>query len=92
MSTLVTGKFTGGKNVSLGRIMTLYSRNVQTYGSLAHDIKRNQCRSGLQTKNRIKSYEKVYSLWRDRLSEMFRCLLREGWLPGSAAGEHRNGH
>src|SRR4029453_12273594 len=26
-----------------GRIMTLYSRNVQTYCSLEHDIKRNQC-------------------------------------------------
>jgi hypothetical protein len=31
------------KAISLGRIMTLYSRDVQTYGSLAHHIKRNQC-------------------------------------------------
>jgi hypothetical protein len=30
-----------------GRIMTLYSRNVQTYCSLAHDIKRNQCQGVL---------------------------------------------
>ena len=27
-----------------GRIMTLYSRNVQIYYSLEHDIKRSQCR------------------------------------------------
>jgi hypothetical protein len=26
-----------------GEIMTLYTRNVQTYYSVAHDIKRNQC-------------------------------------------------
>src|SRR5262245_8444854 len=31
------------KDVSLGRIMTLYSRNVQIYYSLVADITRNQC-------------------------------------------------
>jgi hypothetical protein len=31
------------KDVALGKSMPLYSRNVQTYCSLAHAIKRNQC-------------------------------------------------
>src|SRR5215831_9831198 len=31
------------KDVSLGRIMTLYRRNVQIYYSLVADITRNQC-------------------------------------------------
>src|SRR5215831_3163238 len=32
-----------------GRIMTLYSRNVQTYYSLEHDIKRNECHLTMPT-------------------------------------------
>src|SRR5215831_2745979 len=32
------------KDVALGKSMPLYSRNVQIYYSLAHAIKRNQCR------------------------------------------------
>ena len=32
----------------LGRIMTLYRRNVQQYCSSVHDIKRNQCPEALR--------------------------------------------
>jgi hypothetical protein len=36
--------------------MTLYSGNVQTYGLLAHDIKRNQCHAKGTNENRVNLY------------------------------------
>ena len=35
----------------LGRIMTLYRRNVQQYCSSVHDIKRNQCQRDFSVLN-----------------------------------------
>jgi hypothetical protein len=41
--------------------MTLYSRNVQTYYSLVHDIKRNQCRQGERSQEEQEMRANLYA-------------------------------